>query len=269
MMQSISNRQLTLLRKLRLKKYRQKERLFVVEGERAVEQVMANGEPEIQHLFFDEEQELWERTGWRDHSERYPSAVMDKADFLEITDTETPQGILAICAVPPEEELKKISGSEGIVMALDRIRDPGNLGTMVRTGAWFGVGGMLIGKGTVDLFHPKVVRSTAGAVGSIPYRNCDLFDALDRLEREGWQIVLMDAGPDSIPLSQFRPAGKTVVVIGNEAHGLDGELFKEGRTAARIDPDPAGKRPEMPAESLNASIALSIALYALKNSPGL
>lgn len=262
-MQTISNRQLTLLRKLQQKKYRQKERLFTVEGERAVEQVIENGKLEIRHLFFDSGQNLWETEAWRESASRFQSAIIENKDFLEITDTETPQGVLALCAIPAEAEMNTLAGTDGVIVALDRIRDPGNLGTMVRTAAWFGAEGMLLGKGTVDLFHPKVVRSTAGATGSIPWRNSELSADLGFLEEEGWRVVLLDAGPESIPLKEVRPRGKTVIVVGNEAHGIGKDLFAGERKTARIDPGGGNGAP--PIESLNASIALSIALYALAN----
>ena len=263
-MQSISNRQLTLLRKLQQKKYRQQEQLFPVEGKRAVEQVLENKVLEVTHLFFDADQKLWETERWQEWAARYPAALVESGAYLELTDTDTPQGVLALCSMPEEAPLDTFAGSDGILLALDRIRDPGNLGTMLRTAAWFGVRGMLIGKGTVDLFHPKVVRSSAGATGAIPFRNSELTEDLDRLERMGWQVLLLDAGPDSIPLESAGTGQKKVVVIGNEAHGIERNLFAPGRIAARIEPGPAGDDAGASVESLNAAIALSIALYACR-----
>ena len=258
-MQTISNRQLTLIRKLGRKKHRWQEGYFMVEGERAVQQVVENGYLQVEHLFFDREQRLWEIGSWKNLSKKIDTAVVDSGDFVEIADTDHPQGVLAQCVLPEETGLDRLVRDGGILVAADRIQDPGNLGTIIRSAAWFGVGGLLAGKGTVDLFHPKVVRSTAGATGAVPYRNSRLADDLNRLQQLGWRIVLLDARPGSVSLHNLKASGKQVVVIGNEANGIDEKLFSEDRTVARIDP--AGG--EVPVESLNAAIALSIALYAL------
>lgn len=260
-MQAISNRQLTLLRKMNRKKHRRREGRFLVEGERAVEQVLNNGVVTVEHLFFDREQRLWETGAWEQTVNAHPAAAVESGDFRDVTDTDNPQGVVALCAIPAETPLERLSASEGLVVAADRIRDPGNLGTILRTAAWFGAVGLLAGKGTVDLFHPKVVRSTAGATGTVPFRNADLTEELDRLEQNGWRILLLDAGPGSVSLRDVPAGGKTAVVVGNEAHGIDRRLFGNRRTGVRIDPGRFGGTANI--ESLNASISLSIALYAL------
>lgn len=143
------------------------------------------------------------------------------------------------------------------MIMLDAIQDPGNLGTIIRTGAWFGASGVVLGEGCVDLFHPKVVRSTAGATNSVPYLKGDLNLLLDELESEGWETVLMAAGTSSIPLQNHIATGKTALVIGNEGNGIQSALFKEGRKSVKI----TGSTKNV--ESLNAAIALSIALFSL------
>ncbi len=257
-MNTISNRQLKLLRKLGRKKYREQEELFLLEGGRAVRQLIENGTVDIEGLFFDESQRWWEESEWGTLSEVYISASIEENTFAEVSDTDSPQGVLALCRMPVEQELETLAEGSGIMVATDAIQDPGNLGTMVRTASWFGAEGLLCGKGTVDLFHPKVVRSTAGATGTIPYRNSALEKDLDYLEKEGWEVVLLDGGEGSVDIRSLNPTAKSVLVVGNEAHGLSTELISGQRTKAMIQ-SPAGK-PQV--ESLNASIALSIALYA-------
>lgn len=259
-MNTISNRQLTLLRKLQQKKYRVKEQLFLVEGERAVEQVIENGAVKVTHLFWDQNQHLWEISHWREWAEQMPSAKVEAGTFREITDTDNPQGILALCAMPREVELDKLSENKGVIVATDRIQDPGNLGAIVRSAAWFGARGLLLGKGTVDLFNPKVVRSTAGATGALPFANVNLRQTLSFFEDNGWQVILLDASENAESLRSVEAASPTVVVIGNEANGIDSTLFA-GRNRRVVEiPHP---RTEKQVESLNASIALSIALYEL------
>lgn len=257
-MDTISNRQLKLLRKLGRKKYRDQEALFLLEGGRAVMQLIVNGTVAVEGLFFDESQRWWEGNEWQDPAKKFPSASIDAKDFAKVSDTDNPQGVLALCRMPQEQSLEKLARASGIIVATDAIQDPGNLGTIVRTASWFGVTGLLCGKGTVDLFHPKVVRSTAGATGTIPFRNSVLGKDLDILEHAGWETVLLDGGEGSVDIRSLPSSEKRILVVGNEAHGLSPELLSARRTKAMIQ-SPAGKAQ---VESLNASIALSIALYA-------
>lgn len=258
-MREISNQKLTLLRKLNQKKYRQQEALFIVEGARAVQQIIKNETLHVAGLYFDESQRYWEQNQWEKAAGENNAFTVKEADFAEVSDTENPQGVLAVCEIPSETSADDLAGQEGIIVAVDRIQDPGNLGTIIRTAGWFGARGLLAGKGTVDIFHPKVVRSTAGATGTIPYRNVMLNRELQYFEEAGWQNVLLDGGDHAVPLKKVSAAAKTVIVVGNEANGIDPKLFTDNRTVAKINSQ--ASHPQV--ESLNAAIALSIALYAL------
>lgn len=234
----------------------------MVEGERAVKQVIKNKELDIKHLFFDESQKLWEREAWQNFTRQFQSALAGPAHFAGITDTDNPQGVVALCSIPPETDLQQLARPDGVLVATDRIRDPGNLGTIVRTATWFGVKGLLLGKGTVDLFHPKVVRSTAGTAGTLPYAHSALEPDLERVEKEGWQVLLLDASANSVDIREHHAEAKSIVVVGNEAHGIAPSLMAgNSRKKIRIESPSGSNR----VESLNASIALSIALYALSS----
>lgn len=261
-LEHVSNRQLTLLRKLNQKKYRLKEQLFLVEGARAVAQIIQNGQLTVNELFFDESQVYWQQQLWEKFLADIPSSIIEKETFAKVSDTDSPQGVMALCRMPEEANLEEMVQGKGIILATDAIQDPGNLGTIIRTATWFGVRGLLNGKGTVDLFHPKVVRSTAGATGTVPYVSAILDDVLPVLEKEGWQTILLDAGADSVPLQKIKKAEKMILVIGNEGNGIDQSLFGSNRLKARI----ASPREEKNVESLNAAIATSIALYAFSKN---
>jgi TrmH family RNA methyltransferase len=256
---SASNRQVTILRKLNRKKYRYKEQLFLLEGARAVQQIIENGIIEIERLFFDVAQQYWQQEDWAKLSDRFEMSTLEESLFAEVTDTDNPQGVLALCEIPDETSVDALAHKKGIIIAFDQIQDPGNVGTMIRSAAWFGSVGMLAGKGTVDLFHPKVVRSTAGTTGTVPYRNSNLSEELGKFENLGWQIVLLDGSPQATDIRSFNPRQKTILVVGNEANGVDPVLFKENRSRVAI----RGVGKTGLVESLNASIALSISLYAL------
>lgn len=260
-MKSISNAKMTLLRKLNRKKFREKEQLFLIEGERAVEQAINNGRLELQELFFDESQQLWQQAPWMEAVGNYPSSLLNQEHFQEVSDTENPQGLLALCKIPAEADVEDLISRQGIIVASDGIQDPGNLGTIIRTAVWFGAAGFLSGKGTVDLFHPKVVRSTAGATGALSYRDTDLRQLLPKFEEGGWQVLVLDGGKEAEDIRKIDPSPKTIIVVGNEAHGVDKALFTDQRKSVSILSKP--KEGEAFVESLNAAIATGIALYAM------
>lgn len=243
-----SNNQLKLWRKLQRTKYRRKEGLFIAEGERCVEQIVANGYVDVEALIVEEEY----KPGFQVEGIAYEVA---SNDFETLSDTESPQGVLAVCKIPAETSLEQLTDASGVIVALDAVQDPGNVGTIIRTAAWFGASGILFGDGTADPFHPKVVRSTAGATGSLPYLKGDLGRLLVEFEKHDWQSYLMDGGEGSVPIQSETPANRSILVIGNEGNGISQELFAGHRKRVRIPGDDSS------VESLNAAIAMGIGMY--------
>ncbi|HKJ44702.1 MAG TPA: RNA methyltransferase [Balneolales bacterium] len=256
-LKKISNRQLTELRKLGRKKYRVESGLFIAEGLRTVEQILENDKIRVQALYIDDSNHLWEDQKWQKLIADIKWFTVPSVDFTDISDTENPQGILALCQIPEEVSLDDLKDKTGCIVALDRIQDPGNLGTILRTAVWFGTAGVVLGKGTVDQYHPKVVRSTAGATGILPCLTVSMNETLGYLEDQGWQVVLLDGSPGVQSLSAFKPPKRTVLVVGNEAQGIDDSLIKEKRIRVGI----TGFNTSRGVESLNAAMALGIALY--------
>lgn len=247
----ISNRQLKRWKKLRMTKYRKKEGLFIAEGERCVEQILQSGHIDVEAVVIEEGFEPGP-----DVFKGVPQVVEASRDeFQSIADTDTPQGVLAVCRINAESESEQMESDRGILVALDAVQDPGNVGTIIRTAAWFGAAGMLYGDGTADPFHPKVVRSTAGATGALPFLKGDLRERLKQFEQGGWQIYLMDGGEGSVPIGREIPARRSVLVIGNEGNGISHELFAADRKRVRIPGESSI------VESLNAAMAMGIGMY--------
>lgn len=232
-------------------KYRKKTGLFLGEGVRCVEQILENGKVEVIELII--------QKGWNPNQltikNDLPVYELEVSDFESVSDTDNPQGIIAVCKIPRESDLKILAQNQGIILATDAIQDPGNLGTIIRTACWFDVAGILFGTGTVDPFHPKVVRSTAGATGGLPYLSGNLTTLLEAFEKENWTTYLLDAGEDSQNIGDISPSGKSILVVGNEGNGIDSQLFTTSREAIQIK----GKNTKI--ESLNASIAAGIVLH--------
>jgi TrmH family RNA methyltransferase len=251
MIKSASNNQLKSWKKLQMGKYRKRSGQFMAEGVRCVEQILENGSIEIEELII---QKGWNADQLSDKTD-LPFFELEASDFESVSDTDNPQGIVAVCKIPQESSVEDLSQKPGVILATDAIQDPGNLGTIIRTACWFDVAGILFGTGTVDPFHPKVVRSTAGATGVLPYLSGNLNDLLPSFELENWTTFLLDAGEGSKNLDERPKSEKSIFVVGNEGNGISDEIFKNGRHRIKIDGKPAQ------VESLNAAVACSIVLY--------
>jgi TrmH family RNA methyltransferase len=184
--------------------------------------------------------------------------VVDVSDEVmkEMSETITPQGILAICTIP-QLNLNSIAlnGTRRFIY-LSEVQDPGNAGTILRSADAFGMDAVITSPGSVDMYSPKVVRSTAGSLWHIP-----VFESvpIDEVLTMGVNAFSLGA-QGSKSLSQYEMSGDTLAVFGNEARGLS-----TGQDVASIDvvsiPMPGN------AESLNLSAAASIVMYHLSNMP--
>ncbi|CAN5470932.1 RNA methyltransferase [soil metagenome] len=246
-----SQNQVKLWRKLLMGKYRKKEGLFIAEGERCVEQIMKGKVLDVVALIVDEDFEPGsEILIYRELLVRVRSE-----DFLSISDTETPQGIIAVCKIPVPAKVDDFRPKKGVIVAMDAVQDPGNVGTIIRTASWFGAAGIVFGEGTADPFHPKVVRSTAGATGALPFVKGSLENLLPGFEKNGWKVYLMEGSEKAEDLNMVSAAEKSIMVIGNEGSGISDAIYTGDRTKVRIP----GNHQNV--ESLNAAIALGIGLY--------
>ena len=232
-------------------KYRKKAGFFLAEGKRCVEQILENGKIEVEELILQKGWELNQISTPID----LPVFELEAPDFESVSDTDSPQGIVAVCKIPKETSVEILSQKTGIILATDAIQDPGNLGTIIRTACWFDVAGIIFGTGTVDAFHPKVVRSAAGATGVLPYLSGNLNDLLSSFEHENWMTFLLDVGEGVKNLEERPKSEKSILVVGNEGSGISDNLFQSGRSRIKIEGNPNH------VESLNAAIACSISLY--------
>ena len=171
--------------------------------------------------------------------------------FETITEVMNPQGILAI--IEKQSKEIQIDDKQDIILALDDIQDPGNLGTILRTADSIGLTQILVSKGTADCYNPKVVRSTMGAIFRVKIIECeDLVKTLKEIKKHKFEIVVSSLQTDN---SMYDiNYHKKVIVIGNEANGVKKEIQ-----------DLADKKIKIPmlgkTESLNASVATGIILY--------
>ena len=187
--------------------------------------------------------------------------VVSDAVFKSVSETITPQGILAVVDMPESgllegDYLKKAYEKSGKIklLVLEDTADPGNLGTIMRTAEAAGVTGVIMGKGTVDIFNPKVVRSTMGSIFRLPFSYVDdLKDIIIRLKRDGISFYATHLkGKESYRDISY--SDKAGILIGNEARGLSDEIANLADTYVIIPMQ--GK-----VESLNAAVAAALMLY--------
>ncbi len=181
--------------------------------------------------------------------------VVNQQMFQEISDTDTPQGILVVVEIPREEF--RADENTGDIVVLDGVSEPGNMGTVIRTAEALGFDGLYLTKGCADIYSSKTVRSTMGSVFRMKFRtNCTVDDIIE-LKNKGFSVVSTTPSGD-VFLEGMKVPGKTAVVIGNEAHGVCDEVL--GISDMKVKISMGGL-----AESLNAAVASGIVLHWIKN----
>lgn len=245
MITSVKNEKIKALKKLHQKKYRSQTNTFLIEGAHLIEEALLSSW-NTKEIIVSEEVSVPET------AQGLTITLVTKQVFKELSFTASPQGIMAVV------EMKKESTADGeVLVLLDAIQDPGNLGTIIRTADAAGANGIVLGRGSVDLFNDKVIRATQGSIFHIPIFQADLEEELAHLKQAGyhiWATALEEAeNYKMLPIPQ-----KTAILFGNEGAGVK-ELLLE-KADERVTIPIFGK-----AESLNVSIAAGILLYYLKN----
>ena len=247
LIQSTQNETVKRMRSLAAKKGRQETGLHLIEGERLVREAISSG-ADIAELFIEEGREV------EDMAFSAPRVYTVSRRVMEsMTDTGTPQWICA--AVRTQDTTPPESYPQGLIVALDRVQDPGNLGTILRTADAMGAAGLLLGGGCADPFGPKVLRSTMGSVYHIPLWQGELTAELAKLREAGFSLICGHlAGTEVLP----EVGDKCVLIIGNEGNGVSDEVAD------------MCKKYRLPmygrAESLNASVAAGILMYEIAHA---
>lgn len=259
MITSTSNQQMKNLSALLKKsKERARQQCFVVEGTK----MCLEAPPErVQAIYVAEsywQQEelrrgLLEYCSKREGLEQCCEVVSDSV-FKAVSDTQTPQGILSVVRMPEYRLSDCLAGKRTLLLILESIQDPGNLGTMLRTGEGAGITGVIANRTTVDLYNPKTIRSTMGSIYRVPFVVADdLADTIRLLKEQG---ITLYAAHLQGKLSYDRPdyTQGCGFFIGNEGNGLSDEIAGLADEYIRIPM-------EGQVESLNAAISASLLTY--------
>ena len=240
------------VKKLKEKKQRDIYNEYIIEGIKLIKEALQE-KASIKQIIICEECEKNEEIPKDLMYEiaKYECIYVTEKVFKTITEVKTPQGILAI--IEKNKKNKEIDYTQEVIVALDNIQDPGNLGTILRTIDSVGLNQLLISKETADVYNPKVIRSTMGAIFRVNVIECeDLEDTLKQLKKKKYNIITTSLQTDnSIYDINYN---KSVIIIGNEANGVRKEIQEIANKKVKIPMQ--GKT-----ESLNASVATGIILY--------
>jgi TrmH family RNA methyltransferase len=230
---SISKNELRQVRSLAQKKFRDETGRFVVEGEKMVSEALASGFEVVSVYRRDEIGE----------------EAMARLSMLS-----SPSPVLAVVRQPAPTAFQP---SRGLFLALDGIRDPGNLGTILRVADWFGIDGVVASPDTVELYNPKVVQATMGAIFRVPFHRMDIAELCRKVVTGGGHVYGTFLNGENM-YSKALDCGleaPSVIVIGNESNGISPEVAACVSDRLFIPPYPAD---DPGSESLNAAIATAI-----------
>jgi len=265
MLEELSKRHQRLIKVLRQSKTgRMKNRCFFVEGLKNVEEVIGS-DYGIRFIVLSDtflvSNDVFLEKLKRKVSEDILYKASDKT-FIELTDTVTPQGILAVININ-DVKIDDILRNNFFIVALDKIQDPGNMGTIIRTADAAGADGIVIGKGCVDIYNPKVVRSAMGSLFHIPIVHTDdLSKTLVELKQRGGKVVTTHLAAKK-EYYNVDLKTSTVIVMGSEADGVSQKILAVSNELIKI-PMPGQ------AESLNVAVAHGIiAFEAVRQRVGL
>ena len=243
------------LSRLTQKKYRDRLSKFIAEGPNVIGEAVTQFPDLVDSVF------AMEGSGYESFTSG--TVVLSEQLFARITDTVTSQGLIAVIGKPDRGDARDAFSSfaeEGNVVVLDRLQDPGNIGTIVRTAEGAGISAIAIIKGTCDPFSPKVVRACAGSVLRVPLLFFDSAEELISAAKEmkiRLAVTDVKSGTPYYSLSKAEHKNKTALVIGNEGNGVSQEFLDSADI--RVNIPMAGKL-----ESLNASVAAALLMYEME-----
>ncbi len=255
---SKDNEKIKYTKSLLKSKNRNKEKKFIIEGYRIVT-LAIDCDAKLEYVFINEDFE-----NKKEHIELLEILKSKNIKVYKTTnklfenfiDTENTQGIIGVVKFNTNTLESNFKKENKFVLVLDRIQDPGNMGTIIRTADACGVDLIIALKGCVDIYNPKVIRSTMGSIFdmNIVYENQD--EAINFLKNNGFSIVSSYLDTDNY-YNNISYNNKTALVIGNEANGINNDIILNSDTLLKIPI--YGK-----AESLNAAISSAILMYEIK-----
>jgi TrmH family RNA methyltransferase len=256
----ISKNEIKHVRSLSQKKYRQSEQKFVVEGWRALKEVLSSSAKVelvgILSRYIDDPDYRVILSKLEERGAEVRELTEKELDAL--ADTVHAQGVIAVVQQKKHSLDANLLKKASLVVVADSVSDPGNLGSIIRSSDWFNIDMLLLGKGCVELFNDKVIRSTVGSIFHLPIvEGVDLPSTLRMLKEHGFLVIAL-SGDGKHGYDELSISGKLAIVLGSEAHGVSGEVRALADDVVRIPK--YGK-----AESLNVGVACGIVLARVRS----
>ena len=257
----LSKNQLKFVNSLKQKKFRAEHNLFIAEGTKIVSELLES-KIKVEQLYASPDffASFRERRGMKTKIDKAIECIEVKENELErLSGQITPNEVLAVCEIP-RYELKKEDLNDKLTLVLDNIKDPGNLGTIIRIADWFGIDTIICSNETVDAFNPKVVQATMGSIARIKLHYIDLNEFFEELkiDKENAKLPIYGALLEGSSIYAKQLTANGIIIIGNESKGIS-DIIVPYITDRISIPSFSHIKPETgEAESLNAAIATSI-----------
>ncbi|MGV8017667.1 MAG: TrmH family RNA methyltransferase [Ignavibacteria bacterium] len=252
-LEQITAEEVKRLSSLKMKKFREKYSQFVIEGEHLIEEAVNSDF--YQNIVYVMVRNDYENVSFLDMLSELKILRASAKAFDRITETENPQGIAALLKKPDTE----FEFDSDIITVLDNVNDPGNAGTIIRTCYWFDVKQVILGNNSVDLFNPKTVRASQGALFNVRTKETeDLKTELDALLSYGYEILVTSLNGTDIEEIQVSGNRKYALVLGNEANGVSPSFLNNKNYK------PVSIKGFSACESLNVAISCGIILNRLR-----
>lgn len=233
-------------------KYRRENGLYVVDGVKMVQEAPENL---VEKIFVSEEFIFSHKNGFNGIKWDSPKVeVVSDHIFRQMADTRTPQGIMATVKMRECSMSEIIGGDNAFVMVCEDIQDPGNMGTILRTGEGAGITGIIMSKNTVDIYNPKTIRSTMGSIYRVPFLYAEnLHDVVRQMKLLGIKVYAAHLnGNNSYAKEDY--SGKCAFLIGNEGNGLRDDTTALSDCLIKIPMEGS-------VESLNAAVSSAVLMY--------
>ena len=241
----LSKAKIKHIQSLKLNKFRKRNGSFIAEGSTNVLDFVQS-EAQVQEIYATES---W-ATQNQAALQNIPVEVVSTSEMERITFLKNSSDVLALIQIPTYQLPEK---PDGYILALDNIRDPGNLGTIIRTADWFGIHDILCSTATVDTYNPKVVQATMGSLARVRVHYTSL---TDYFKKKSDEIRVFGAVLDGDDIRKTVKPGKGILLMGSEAHGISEALYPFIDHRIRIPSDATSR-----AESLNAAVATALVCY--------
>lgn len=238
MIESVNNKKIKEYAKLYLKKERDKQGLFIIEGEHMVQEAIKANVL----------QELYLLDGIV-NSFNFPCIYANQNVLNKLSCQTSSAKIIGIC-----KKVQHKASKENRLILLDTVQDPGNVGTIIRSAYSFGYDCIYLSKGCADIYNPKTIQASQGAIFHIPCIQIDLLEKINTLDVETYATALTE---NHINLQDIHPNNRYAIILGNEGEGIHQNLIDAADYTVKIEMDAF--------ESLNVAIAASICMYTFKH----